>query len=158
MPLSPVDRSLRRLVAELAALGDADVQAILSELTQEERSRVQALLNDYAGSDALAATAATTADEVLAPINTLGLSPWLVERLNLTTGPEPQGTLALFRLAGRSRTRRRPPPAITPSAAEALRACAIAVQGRAAPEVRPAVRFDWRRLAAWRPALSGARA
>jgi hypothetical protein len=64
------DRALKRLVGELAACSDEDVEAVLGKLARPERARARALLAGHAGVTLDGAPAAT------------GLSPWLAERLD----------------------------------------------------------------------------
>ncbi|TMJ11832.1 MAG: hypothetical protein E6G94_15010 [Alphaproteobacteria bacterium] len=64
------DRALKRLVGELAACSDEDVEAVLGQLGQPERARARALLARHAGVTLGGAPAAT------------GLSSWLAERLD----------------------------------------------------------------------------
>ncbi len=63
MPRDTADRSLRRLVADLAGLGDADIQDILSELDLGERTKVEALLASYAGVDSAEAPRPANQDD-----------------------------------------------------------------------------------------------
>jgi hypothetical protein len=73
----PADRPLRKLVAELAAMRSDDVEAILADLSGDQRARVNALLAEYRGiaprSPALAAAPAPDVIE--------GLSDWLAVRI-----------------------------------------------------------------------------
>jgi hypothetical protein len=48
MPPNP-ERRLRKLIVEMATLSPEDAAAILDELSQAERQRVELLLQNYAG-------------------------------------------------------------------------------------------------------------
>ena len=72
------DQALRRLVANLADLRPADVEAILAELEPAHRGRVRALLADLGGAATVtAAVVPPSVEEVWSP----ALAPWLLERL-----------------------------------------------------------------------------
>jgi hypothetical protein len=73
MSLPAPDRQLRRLVADLAAASQEDVDSVLSNLSDDHRSAVEQLLGSYRSATAPKAK----------PIRweSLGLSDWLVSRL-----------------------------------------------------------------------------
>lgn len=140
MSLPADDRSLRRLVVELASVRDADVRQILAELNGDQRERVKALLASYGGE--APARDAPKAVATAPDINLEGLSPWLIVRL----GAKParaRGVLSLLR------RRRGPGPMVdfrmTLQGREALRSCAAKVQGPTPPRA-PGVRAALERL------------
>lgn len=71
------ERRLRKLIVELAELSPDDGMAILAELSQAERERVEMLLQEYAG------TGTPPAREMAAVegLDLSNISPWLRERL-----------------------------------------------------------------------------
>ncbi len=97
----PPDQSLRRLVAELATASPEDVGAVLDGLEPAHRRQVQALLADYLGE---AAPPPVTQPPAI-PIPSLGLSAWLMDRVDGAEGI-----------------------VMTPAAMETLRACAVALE------------------------------
>jgi hypothetical protein len=80
------DRSLRRLVADMAALHADDVAAILGQLGAAERETVERLLKEYA-SFAKFPAAPTPAEPIA--YDTSALSPWLRQRLEMSGNPRP---------------------------------------------------------------------
>jgi hypothetical protein len=98
------DRSLRRLVAELATASSDDVEAVLDRLGPRHRETVQSLVAEMVGIDAPTARPSDDA-AALASAHRLGLSPWLVARLN-----------------GEGSAQGAPNVAVTPAARAALRA------------------------------------
>lgn len=92
-------RALLTLVADLAQLGDGDVQIILQDLEPPERNRLVELLDAYRRGETV---------EPKAPAATAGvmLSPWLTDRLSQndesrTTGMTLHASEALRRIAMR---------------------------------------------------------
>lgn len=90
-------RALMSLVAELAQLGDGDVQAILADLDAASRERLDDLLDAYRRGDTVVAAASRVR-------GSLTLSPWLTDRLALnddarSTGMSLHASGALRRIA-----------------------------------------------------------
>ena len=79
MPIPGSERALRRLVSRLAQASDEDIQAILAGLEERQRETVEGLLKSYQG--ATQATATAPSPPPLARDVTLGLSPWLANRV-----------------------------------------------------------------------------
>ncbi|MFT4025401.1 MAG: hypothetical protein QM676_01170 [Novosphingobium sp.] len=98
------DRALRRMVAELAEMPAAAGKAVLDRLTETQRDRVRALLDEYHGEKPAQAPAVLDRQGVPA-----GLSPWLLELLGLAAADPAEGPGAR---------------SVTPSAIAALKACA----------------------------------
>ncbi len=146
MPRDTADRSLRRLIADLAGLGDADIQDILSELDLGERTKVEALLASYAGVDS--AEAPRPGKEAHPKINTKGLSSWLAGRIHAGAPADELGSAPLLRALADRLARRGPRLAavMTPAAIEALRASAAAVQGHVPSRAAPLLGW-WKPLA-----------
>ena len=146
MPRDTKGLSLRRLVADLSGLDDADIQDILSELDRTERAKVEALLASYVGVAPLAVRAPVK--ETPLRINTEGLSPWLVERIHAASPAGEVRPRSLLSAMADRLARRRPRVAavMTPVAKEALCASAVAVQGHAVPSRRGAPLLGW-----WKP-------
>lgn len=93
--MSADSKALLALVADLAQLGDEDIQAILGELDPDARRRLDALMARYRQGDH-----APTVDN--APITPL--SGWLTDRLAVnddarSTGMTPHGSETLRRIA-----------------------------------------------------------
>ena len=80
MPPPRSDRTLRRLVAELAAASDEDVEAVVAELSPLHRRRITALLASFVGEPEPIAPTAHAPD--LSTPKLVGLSPWLEARLD----------------------------------------------------------------------------
>ncbi len=99
--MSPPDRALRRMAVDLAALHADDIAAVLDHLDSAQRQQVEELLRDL--SDFGFGHRVARPVEGTAGIDTSNISPWLEERLR----------------AGSSDSR------MTPSAASALRDCAL---------------------------------
>ena len=74
---SAADRALRRLVARLAELDEADRQTILEGLSSDQAREVTRLVGDYRGADGV-----TLRPAVDGPWSGLGLSPVLAQRLD----------------------------------------------------------------------------
>jgi hypothetical protein len=74
MSADPASRALRALAADLAALGDDDLDAILGELDAPSRERLLDLIAAFRRGDAPAPAAP-------APVDAPELSPWLAGRL-----------------------------------------------------------------------------
>lgn len=135
MPRRQSDRDLRRLVADLATTGQADVEAILETLEPDQRRTVATLLEDYLGRRERPKPPPQpprrTPPEALAP-RIPGLSPWLALRLrqSLTDPAAPRRALGRPAVVA----------AITPAALETLRSCAATL----APPATPA-RATWLR-------------
>jgi len=118
------DLALRRMVADLAGLGAADVEAILAGLEPAQQARVRAMLADLRGEARAVPARDTAPDEVWSP----SLAGWLRERLDAASADE-DGELSL----------RPPRPAMTPAASAALSRAAFAAGGRVpAPPPAPA--------------------
>lgn len=79
MAASGSNRALRALVAELADLGDIDLESILADLEPGERSHLLELMAEYRTGEARPDAETGRAPE---------LSPWLNDRL---TAPAPPG-------------------------------------------------------------------
>lgn len=69
-------KALRRAAAELTALDEADIEAILQGLEPEARARLAGLMDDYRG-----AFVGASADPHVAPEEAPRFSPWLEGRL-----------------------------------------------------------------------------
>jgi hypothetical protein len=135
---------LRLAIADLAGLDDEDIREILAALTQQERSKVEALLAACAGEDAIETT--SPAAEPAPEIDLTGLSPWLVQRLAPAKGHAAARLPLAKRLAELVKGSPAPsPPAITPVALEALTASAASVQGHRAPARKAASPRPWNR-------------
>ncbi|MGE5566066.1 MAG: hypothetical protein ACM3YN_07930 [Parcubacteria group bacterium] len=78
------DKTLRRMVADLAMASPEDAKAILDELDARARQRVEALLAEYRGEVAPLSRAAPV-NAIAQPIAIDGLSPWLAARLDRRT-------------------------------------------------------------------------
>jgi len=112
MPPRQSERTLRRLIADLAERPRADVRAVLADLAPEQRARAEKLLADFRGT----ATPPTRA-EPAASIDTEGLSPWLAARLRTATGDPaavdfamtPMAMESLRQAAAQTGNPRRPP-------------------------------------------------
>lgn len=74
MSAEPASRALRAMAADLAALGEADLDAVLGELDPSDRSRLLELIAAFRSGDRLAGAPPAA---VPAP----ALSPWLTRRL-----------------------------------------------------------------------------
>lgn len=72
------ERTLRKMVAELAEMPAQAREAVLSQLGDAQRERVHALLDEYRGPDPSPRTPALSIARHELPS---GLSPWLVELL-----------------------------------------------------------------------------
>ena len=83
MPALQPDRRLRKVVTELAALGELDIEAILADLEASHRATVQALLDDFQPAQEHAPEAPT--HQAQATLSLAGLSPWLAIRLEVAT-------------------------------------------------------------------------
>ncbi len=79
MPRLNPDKSLRRLVADLAMLHADDIAAILSDLSAAERRSVEDLLREHA--DLFVPPPVPVAAPAEEKLDTKRLSPWLAERL-----------------------------------------------------------------------------
>jgi hypothetical protein len=84
MPAPDHETRLRRLVTQLAQISPEDLALVLDELTTEQRSRAEALLSAYAQAGSLAQPVRD--DAVLSQGRQLGLSPWLLDRLEDAAG------------------------------------------------------------------------
>lgn len=90
-----ITRELKRLLAEIAAAGPEDREAILDELDPDLRARASAMLGELEAAATLPEPA--PAPEILAPVvpepvavtpePVLGLSTWLSERLDQARSP-----------------------------------------------------------------------
>jgi hypothetical protein len=129
MPPPAPDRAVRRLVADLAATRPEDIEAILDELDDGQRSRVRTLLGEYLG--AHQAPAAGMPVERPRPVVIEGLSPWLAARLERA---QPAGVAPPRRRPGRPRDQFGRDMGLTfdmtPGALETLHACAAAIHAR----------------------------
>jgi hypothetical protein len=85
MALARSDRALRRIVSQLAALHEADVDAILGELTDSHRRAIEGLLSEARGDIAPDDPSfdPPASEQRLA---LQGLSPWLAARAELALG------------------------------------------------------------------------
>ncbi len=83
------DRALRRLVAQFAKLRPSDTEAVLSELSSENRLTVEAMLKGYRGAASPPAASTPKVEPREQVLDLRGLSPWLSEKLRLSsqTGP-----------------------------------------------------------------------
>lgn len=126
MAASGSTRLLRSMVADLARLGDDDLQAILDELDGASRQRLTGLLHDYQQGETVVSTSSPI------PAGAV-LSDWLIDRLS-----DADST------AGRG---------LTPAARQALRKAALE-HGWSAPPSPPrsaglrhalAARIGWNR-------------
>lgn len=118
------DRTLRRIVAELATTTDEDVDAVLAQLDERHRGAVRTLLADYLGEVGRQASpqpAAATRDLD-------GLSPWLRFRIDPRdpSTASRNGAVASTRHGQNSRDAMAR-FSMTPAALEALRASAQAL-------------------------------
>lgn len=93
-------RALRALVAELALLGDEDLQAILDDLDALARTRLLGMIDRFRSGEGVAVPAALT------PASTADLGDWLLTRLNPrnpeATGMTPHALQALRQAARES--------------------------------------------------------
>ncbi len=124
------DRELRRLIANLASARPEDVTAVLDGLPPAARERARALLAEYLGEPLpaqrlIAPEPAPQRPLPSKPIKLEGLSEWLAARLE--QGPIGRHGDQSFSL--------------TPTACDALRACAAALELR--PEPRPLPAAAW---------------
>lgn len=112
MPIPRAERELKRMMVKLRALPQADFDAVLASLTEDQRKRILALLKDLEGKAGRAAAASTLdsstshAGLALDP----ALSPWLVARIERSPTESETGS----------------GPGITMHAWQALRMCAVA--------------------------------
>lgn len=79
-----LDKTLRRMVTELAMASPEDVEAILDELDTRARQRVETLLAEYRG-EVIPLPNASRVTAAAEPIAIDGLSPWLAARLERRT-------------------------------------------------------------------------
>jgi hypothetical protein len=98
------ERTLRKMVAELAEMPVQAREAVLGQLGDAQRERVHTLLDEYRGPDLSPPVPASPIDPRELPA---GLSPWLVDLLGDDNA------------AGRSND-----APLTPHTSDALRACA----------------------------------
>lgn len=105
MPGLAASPSLRRVVANLAAVPSEDLELILADLSADQRSRVESLLEAYRTGAPEPERAAISRRR----FSDLGLSPWIVERLEFPRDPSVLSA---------------PTFVATPRAVEALQACA----------------------------------
>ena len=77
MRLPSSERSLRRLVAQLAAAAPDDIEAVLAELDDDQRARIHELLKSYEGQGASPASPRPSTTT----LSTEGLSGWLALRV-----------------------------------------------------------------------------
>ena len=113
------DRSLRRLVAELATVAPEDIETVLDDLDPPQRRQFQALMAEYLGQP-VAAPLAPEVAPVAGPSAPPGLSPWLAARID-----EPESF------------------AMAPAARTALRACAASLEPEEAPGSPPREPVNW---------------
>ena len=123
MPRPTSDRALRRLVAELAMLGDEDVEDILGQLNSSQRDAVESMLAELRGPY-------VQSDPTPPRIDLAGLSPWLSVRLG--GPPARRGLFGRDRKIDAYGRAAQTDFRMTPPALDALKSCALAVQGPAA--------------------------
>src|SRR5438552_4195023 len=132
MPPPPPDRALRRLVAELAGLRDADADAVLSDLGETHRATVRHLLDGYRRAE-------PPAPHGRAMVSLEGLSPWLAARLGKAVAGD-------ARLKASAAGREDPPGLafdMTPFAMRALALSAVEAEGRPLVGPRRSTDHDW---------------
>ncbi|MEM8694733.1 MAG: hypothetical protein AAGE05_01775 [Pseudomonadota bacterium] len=118
MPADRTDRALRRMVARLADAPADDRRAILDALAADERTRIEALIEEYRGAPASSREADMEGNRETAHALDR-YSPWLRARILSEDGAPEEGRERGFR--------------ITPLAARTVRELVAA-----APENRPA--------------------
>lgn len=145
--MPPPDRELRRLVADLAAASADDVEEILADLDDGQRTRVRVMLADYLGEPVGIPKAPPPPEGsppppvVIAAL--VGLSPWLGARLARSVEPG-------LGISGRRRDARadvREPFmtfSMTPTALAALQSAARGLQPVGEPTPVPSSYVGWR--------------
>jgi hypothetical protein len=126
MAVRPSDRSLRLMVARLGKMRADDMDAVLDQFDEAQKSRILSLLGELDGEDNVRTSdeAPISFDEITIPDR---ISPWLAARINgrADSGEETTDQFTL-----------------TPHAQATLRRCAAAMVPNVVAKLRPPSLLD----------------
>jgi hypothetical protein len=120
------DRSLRLMVTRLGKMRGDDMEAVLNQLDEAQKSRILSLLGEFEGGEGAEANinAPVPFDDIVIPDR---ISPWLAARIN---GRADSGEETVDQFI------------VTPHAQKALRRCAAAMAPQVVAKRRKPSLFD----------------